>query len=129
MKCASTQEINKFFIQCRQIIATIDVIPSTFVVVRSEKYKKTMLELGLTDKQLIEIIEELSLENYSKGPCDDRDFSGTVWIFGKNINEREVYIKLKISECDDRGNAVSSLICLSFHFSEKHLTYPYTQKE
>ncbi len=129
MKHASTNAIQTFLLQCRQIIASKDIIPSTFVVIRSEKNKKTMLELGFTDKQLMAVLEELTLEDYAEGPRNDRDFRGTVWIFGKCIKNREVYIKLKISEMDEQGNEIATLICLSFHFSEKPLTYPYKEEE
>lgn len=129
MKYASTKAIQTFLLQCKQIIASKDIIPSTLVVIRSEKNKKTMLELDFTDKQLVEVLEELAQEDYAEGPCNDRDYHGTIWIFGKHINGKEVYIKLKISELDDRGNKIASLICLSFHFSEKPLTYPYRGEE
>lgn len=129
MKYASTKAIQTFLLQCRQIIASKDIVPSTFVVIRSEKNKQTMLELDFTDKQMIEVLEELTQEDYAEGPCNDRDYHGTIWIFGKHIEEKEVYIKIKVSELDDRGNKIASLICLSFHFSEKPLTYPYEEKE
>ena len=129
MKYASTKAIQTFLLQCKQIIASKDIIPSTLVVIRSEKNKKTMLELDFTDKQLVEVLEELALEDYIEGPCNDRDYYGTIWIFGKRIKNREVYIKIKVSELDERGNKIATLICLSFHFSEKPLTYPYREEE
>lgn len=88
-----------------------------------------MVTLGYTEKQVVKEIETLSLINFAEGPLKDKDLPGTVWIFGKWINEREIYIKLKISQFDDPGNKVATLTCLSFHFSEKPLAYPYTQKE
>ncbi|RJQ42376.1 MAG: hypothetical protein C4545_04735 [Anaerolineaceae bacterium] len=129
MKYASTKEIQAFLMQCRQISTSKDIVPTSFVVIRTAKYKKTMLGLSFTEKQIVEVIEELSLEDYTEGPLEDRDFRGMVWIFGKCIKDKEVYIKLKISELDDLGNKVASLICLSFHFSEKPLKYPYKNVE
>ena len=129
MKYASTKAIQTFLQQCKQIIASKDIIPSTFVSIRSKKNKNTMLELGFTDKQLIEVLEELTLKDYAEGPCNDRDYHGTIWIFGKCIENREIYIKLKVSEMDNQGNKITTLICLSFHFSEKPLMYPYKEEE
>lgn len=129
MKHASTKEIQAFLIQCRQIIRSKDIITTSFVLVHSAKNKKTMLTLGFTEKQVVEEIETLSLTNFADGPRKDKDLPGMLWVFGKWIKEREVYIKLKISPFDDPGNKVATLTCLSFHFSEEALRYPYKTKE
>ena len=129
MKHASTRDIQTFLQRCKQIISSKDIITTSFLLLRSEKTKKTMVTLGYTEKQVVKEIETLSLINFAEGPLKDKDLPGTVWIFGKWINEREIYIKLKISQFDDPGNKVATLTCLSFHFSEKPLAYPYTQKE
>jgi len=129
MKYASTKDIQTFLLQCKQIIDSKDILTTSFLLIRSEKTKKTMVTLGYTEKQVVKEIETLSLTNFAEGPLRDKNLPGMVWIFGKWINEREVYIKLKVLQFDNPGNKVATLTCLSFHFSEKPLTYPYTQKE
>lgn len=44
---------------------------------------------------------------------------GEMWVFGKDVKEREVYIKIMIS------NINGQTICISFHLSESPLSYPF----
>ena len=46
-------------------------------------------------------------------------FHGEMWVFGKDIKGRELYIKIMIS------NVCGQTICISFHLAEKKLTYPF----
>ncbi|MBQ9886283.1 MAG: hypothetical protein IJM37_05435 [Lachnospiraceae bacterium] len=41
-------------------------------------------------------------------------------VFGKNINDKMVYIKLKI-----KGEARRKVLCLSFHYAEYDMNFPY----
>lgn len=68
-------------------------------------------------------IYNLKPENYSTGPEPDHGQPGTVWIFGKNICGREVYIKLKVSAADI-GRITK---CLSFHIADRPIKYPYAE--
>ena len=77
--------------------------------------------LGLTRKTVELEILSLSVVDYSSGPKADRDRAGEVWIFGKAINEHEIYIKLKIVEIEETKIAK----CISFHEAEFSLTYPF----
>jgi hypothetical protein len=45
-----------------------------------------------------------------------------MWVFGKHVKKREVYIKITM------GNPGDKVICISFHFSENALRYPYQKK-
>jgi hypothetical protein len=63
----------------------------------------------------------LSVLDYCSGPEQDRGQSGMIWVFGKEINSREFYIKLKI--CDTHPGKLA--ICLSFHKAEQTLRYPF----
>ena len=47
---------------------------------------------------------------------------GYYWVFGKQIDGVEVYIKLKIAGLAGAERAV----CLSFHKAERPLSYPFT---
>lgn len=78
--------------------------------------------LGLTIRTAKIEILSLSVENYSDGPCADRDKPGDVWIFGTHINDREVYIKLKIADTGSGGKIAK---CLSFHAADYSLSYPF----
>jgi hypothetical protein len=93
---------------------------------------KTPLELGLTEQNCRDVIDSLTVENYSNGPDDDRDRPGTgkIWTFGSEVSGVEVYIKLKVFEVR-RGIMVETCAkCLSFHRAERSIRYPFaTQKQ
>lgn len=44
---------------------------------------------------------------------------GEMWVFGKDVKGREVYIKIMIS--DHCGQT----ICISFHLAESPMKYPF----
>jgi hypothetical protein len=41
-----------------------------------------------------------------------------MWVFGKTIKKKEVYIKITI------GPMGSSVICISFHMAQHKMNYP-----
>ncbi len=62
----------------------------------------------------------------AKGPDDDRDRPGKVWVFGRHIEGREVYgWKLKLATV---GKEVIAK-CLSFHPAEFPLCFPLRSKK
>ena len=82
---------------------------------------QTLRELGLTKRNLEEILLTLSVSDYCKGPDPDRDKPGEIWVFGKHIQEVDIYIKLKIAHVDKTKIAK----CISFHVAEFPLKYPH----
>ncbi len=82
--------------------------------------KTTLSDLGLTKKNAEDILLSLSVVDYSKGPESDRDRSGNVWFFGKEVNGHELYIKLKVAEV----KGVKLAKCISFHVAEHAIRYP-----
>ena len=91
----------------------IDVIPR-------RKNIDALSELGLTKKNRRDETLTLSVENYCSGPEPDHDRPGEVWMFGKQIGDTNVYIKLKIAQVGDRK--ISK--CFSFHPAEFPVCYP-----
>ncbi len=80
----------------------------------------TLAELELTFEKVKSILKELKVSNYSQGPRADTLYTNSdMWVFGKEIKSREVYIKITL------GNPGSEVICISFHFSEHPMVYPY----
>ena len=111
------EKIRKFLKEFKEIASKgrgIDVIP------RRENIDN-LAQLGLTKKNRNEEIMTLSLVDYCKGPEPDKDKSGEIWVFGKQIGNKEVYIKLKIAQVGDEKIAK----CLSFHAANYPLCYPY----
>ena len=117
MGTASEPQVNNFLKEFKAIITTgrgLDIIP------RPET-NATIIALGLTIKNVELEILSLSVVDYSSGPEPDRDRPGEVWIFGKEINGREIYIKLKIAN----GNGSKIAKCISFHETDFPLPYPF----
>lgn len=82
----------------------------------------TMIALGITERMRDELILSLAVENYSSGPMIDEYKPGNIWVFGKELDSTEIYIKLKIVT-DSRGNEMA--LCMSFHPSEYRMNYPF----
>ena len=90
-------------------------------VVNRIDHQKSLVELGLTKKACKIEILGLSVTDYCRGPEPDKDRIGDIWVFGKEIAEREAYIKLKIAQIGSRKIAK----CISFHTAEQPLYYPF----
>ncbi|MBA7548069.1 hypothetical protein ES705_40515 [subsurface metagenome] len=89
---------------------------------RDERSKntQTLVDLEILPFERTKIIEKLTYADYCEGPIKDELFGGSdMWIFGKEIKNKEVYIKITL------GITNNSVICVSFHISEQRLNYPY----
>jgi hypothetical protein len=111
------QLIQRFLLDFKKIA----VANGVYVVERKDgKNQKTLLNLGLTKKNREDIIKTLSVTDYCNGPELDKDKPGYIWEFGKIIDGREVYIKLKLVESEGATQA----LCISFHEAEFALCFP-----
>lgn len=81
-------------------------------------------ELGLTKLEREEILLSLSVSDYCDGPKPDRDLPGDLWEFGKVVDEKMVYIKLKVA-VDGRQILAK---CISFHEAKHTMDFPYQKK-
>ena len=82
-------------------------------------------DLGLTEAGVKREVLDLALNDYCRGPeaDDNRLERGNVYVFGKEIDGTEVYIKLKIAHAGEQKIAK----CLSFHTAGKRLQYPFAE--
>ena len=113
----SVQDVRDFLLEFKQIAtggSGVDIVP------RAET-RPTLAQLGLTMADLEELLLGLSVADYCQGPLADRDRPGEIWVFGLEIDGREVYIKLKVAHAEGRDIAK----CISFHFARYPLEYPY----
>ena len=70
------------------------------------------------------IIENLTVEDYVQGPVvDELNRLGEMWVFGKDVKGREVYIKIML------GGTGYQTICISFHIAEHPLVYPFKENQ
>ena len=84
-----------------------------------------MAALGFNYKDVRDAILELSVTDYCEGPVQDRDMPGDLWVFGKVIGSREVYIKLKLASF----GTLKIVRIVSFHAAKESLCYPYRTEE
>jgi len=90
-------------------------------VVNRLDHQNSLADLGLTREACKIEIFGLSVSDYCKGPQPDKDRPGDIWVFGKEISGREIYIKLKIAQIGSHRIAK----CISFHAAERPLYYPF----
>ncbi len=93
-----------------------------YYVKEHHKNIQALRDLGLNARLRDELILSVAMDDYSSGPKPDEYHPGYYWVFGKNLDNVEIYIKLKIVSLNN-GN--EKAVCLSFHPSEHPLKYPF----
>ena len=84
------------------------------------KNAQALADLELRPVERKRMIEEINVTDYSQGPLTENWFgSKEMWVFGKQIKGKEIYIKITL------GHAASSTICISFHQAEFPMKYPF----
>ncbi len=92
------------------------------VLFRDERGKNTqaLLDLEFRPVDRNTVLQALEVNNFSKGPAKEELNRGAdMWVFGKTIKKREVYIKITM------GTIGSSVICISFHLAQHKMNYPF----
>ena len=80
-----------------------------------------MLDLDYDALDVVERLTELTIAEYSETLIDkDDDKPPLLFVFGKDINSRLIYIKLKI-----KGEQTKRVLCLSFHYAKHDMVFPY----
>ena len=111
------QDVRDFLLEFKRVAtggSGIDIVPRAEI-------RPTLARLGITKANLEEILLWLSVTDYCQGPKPDRDRPGNLWIFGREIECHEVYIKLKVAQVGNRRIAK----CISFHIAQYPLRYPH----
>jgi hypothetical protein len=91
------------------------------IIFRDDRGKnaQALADLEITSNARIEVLKNLEVENYSDGPTPERLYGNAdMWIFGTEVKEREIYIKISM------GFPNNQTLCISFHFAEYPMTYP-----
>ena len=80
----------------------------------------TILDLDYETSDIVERLKELIVQEYSETLYDrDDNNPPLLFVFGKDINCKKVYIKLKIKDIK------KNVLCLSFHYAEYVMNFPY----
>lgn len=83
------------------------------------KNARALIDLELRPIDRKAILESLETKDYSEGPLAEKLYGGAdMWVFGKTVKKREVYIKITI------GAMGSNVICISFHLAQFKMNYP-----
>ena len=112
---ATREEVERFLCNFQAKLKVFDVI-----FCNRDKNMQALADLEITPLYRETVIKEITVEDYSEGPIIDAiNKFGEMWVFGKDVKEQEVYIKISL------GHPNSSTICISFHKAEHPLKYPF----
>ncbi|MDP4853476.1 MAG: hypothetical protein NWR22_09860, partial [Saprospiraceae bacterium] len=92
------------------------------VLFRDERGKNAQAVLDLEFRPIDRniVLQALEIKDYSEGPVEEKLYGGAdMWVFGKTIKKRDVYIKITM------GSIGSSVICISFHLAQHKMNYPF----
>jgi hypothetical protein len=111
------KNITQFLVEFKKMIST----GQNFYFIGRPENNSAFISLGLTWSIFIKELLGLSVVDYSTGPDPDRDIPGDIWVFGKEINGHEVYIKLRLFYDGSEKKAK----CISFHEADYPIKYPF----
>ena len=124
------QAIKVFLEELKDILMNKDFdVDNDLTVITNEKSEEkekfstpyTLLDLEYDTYDVVDRLKELELRDYSETLFDKDDNNPPLlYVFGKNINSKQVYIKLKI-----KGEGQKRVLCLSFHYAEREMHFPY----
>ena len=73
----------------------------------------TMVDLEFDANDVCEELKAITVEDYAETMLDDRNVAAPLFfVFYRNIQTRDVYIKVKIKD-----RATGKVFCVSFHFA------------
>lgn len=92
----------------KQIVAK-DKNGESFFIIGREKNRSFMLEQSLLFDDIKQIILNLKIEDYTKGPeLDDGGYKGEIWVFEPIFEKIKLYIKLRLEN-------LTIVVCISIH--------------
>ena len=123
------KEVVSFLDELHELLTSIDFDMNTDITLISKKKlyddkhstPYTLLDLDYDVLDVVERLKELKVKEYSETKIDRDDLEPPLlFVFGKIINGKLVYIKLKI-----KGNQKRRIICVSFHYVKNTMNFPY----
>ena len=117
---ASKQEVETYL---KELKEKMDIFGILFLDDRG-KNQQTLHDLEISPAKRKEIISALKAEDYSQGPLEEK-MRGILpmWVFGKHLKKKEVYIKVSM------GIENSRVVCISFHIAEHRMYYPFKKQK
>lgn len=120
---SSRKEINDFLQKLKDFLNEPDFnIDENLFFITKKENKDTLLDLNYDVYDIINELLTLDIKNYSETLFDDRNENPPLlYVFGKIISGKEIYIKIKLRE-----NPIPKVIvCVSFHKALHTMSYPY----
>ena len=120
--------VKAFLEDLKEVLGDEDFdIDKNLLIIRSRKDEieystnYTLVDLEYDSFDVVERLKELTVAEYSETLIDkDDDKPPLLFILGKDINAKLVYIKLKI-----KGETDKKVLCLSFHYAKYDMKFPY----
>lgn len=123
-------EVIEFLEKLRAILHSVDFDINTDLTFIRKKKKKgeeqystpyTLLDLNYDTTDVVDRLKELTLEEYAETLVDKDDLNPPLlFVFGKDINKKQVYVKLKV-----KGEYSKHILCVSFHYAKEKMLFPY----
>ena len=122
------KDVKKFLEELKAIINDVSFdSDDDLIIIKSSKdevqysTRYTLLDLDYDTVDVVDRLKELTVSDYSETLIDkDDDKPPLLFVFGKDINNRQIYIKLKI-----KGENNRRILCLSFHYAKHKMKFPY----
>lgn len=124
------REVIAFLEELKELLGKADFdVDTDLVLIRKNKKGEdrkystpyTLLDLEYDIEDVADRLKELTVEEYSETKIDRDDLKPPMlFVFGKDINHKQVYVKLKI-----KGEQQRHVLCVSFHYAKEKMTFPY----
>lgn len=124
------REVAAFLAELKKLLEDAEFdIDTDLILIRKRKQGEdqkystpyTLLDLEYDMEDVAERLKELTIAEYSETKIDKDDIEPPLlFVFGKNINDKLVYVKLKI-----KGIQQKHILCVSFHYAKEKMIFPY----
>ena len=124
---SSRKEVQKFLTELKKFLNQPDFDTEKNLVIIKKKKKAedekfstpyTLLDLEYEAEDVVKRLKELSVQEYSKDDINPP----LLFVFGKDIEEKLIYIKLKV-----KNKTQKHVLCVSFHYAKEKMIFPYAQ--
>lgn len=129
---SSRKEVQKFLTELKQFLNQPDFDTEKNLVIIKKKKKAedekfstpyTLLDLEYEAEDVVKRLKELCVQEYSETKIDKDDINPPLlFVFGKDIEEKLIYIKLKV-----KNKTQKHVLCVSFHYAKEKMIFPYAQ--
>jgi hypothetical protein len=115
----TSDEVAHFLEVFKVKVNTFEVI---FLNERPKNSVQTLFAVGFSPANRRALLLDLKVADYAQGPLTDVRTGLPLWIFGRRVNQIDLYIKIHM------GLTGKPAVCVSFHEEDKDkdpLTFPY----